>query len=625
MASAKSGPITKFFVWAIIVMLVVGLGGFGLSNFGGSSQAVVTAGSRSVTVQEYYNALQGELRQVAAETQQPATLASVNEIYTQIYGQTLDQQVLDRLTLDAALDNEAAEMGISAGDVQVRDQLISTPAFAGLDGSFDEDAYKETLSRNNLNTRDYENSIRDDIARTLVQAAMVSGLNAGEAQVNALLNYEAQRRDISWIRLDEGDLPDPLATPTEEQLAAYHEANAAADFTTPRTKEITFVQLLPEMLFDTVEIDETALQELYDSRADEFIVAERRLLERLVFGSQEDADTAATRLTSGEITFDALVEERGLNLSDLDMGDVLATDLDAETAEAIFALDGPGVTGTLPSTFGPAIFRMNGILPERITTFETALPILRQDLAADRARRVIEALATDIDDLLAGGATLEDVAEETDMVLNTISWSDDQGAGIAAYVDFREAAAALTEDDFPEVMTLDDGGIFAMRLDGFTEPFVLPIDEVREKVIAGWETQETDTVLAAHAETLAGQIALGATAEDLGLESMSESDLTRRSFIDAVPSDMVRSVFGTGAGTHIVLSEFGSTFLVFVNDVKDPDMENPETIALQERIQTALTQSIAQDAYAAWARERLNAAGATRNQAAINGLLTQIP
>lgn len=625
MASAKSGPITKFFVWAIIVMLVVGLGGFGLSNFGGSSQAVVTAGSRNVTVQEYYNALQGELRQISAETQQPATLASVNELYTQVYGQTLDQRVLDRLTLDAALDNEAAEMGISVGDTQVRDQLVGTPAFAGLDGSFDEDAYKETLARNNLNPRDYEASIRDEIARTLVQAAMVSGLNAGEAQVNAILNYEAQRRDASWIRLDETNLPEPLPTPTEEQLAAYHEANAATDFTTPRTKEITFVQLLPEMLFDTVEIDETALQELYDSRVDEFVVAERRLLERLVFGSQEEAEAAAARLESGEITFDALVEERGLDLSDLDMGDVLAADLEPDAAAAIFAMEAPGTTDALPSKFGPAIFRMNAILPERITTFETARPILRQDLAADRARRVIETLATDIDDLLAGGATLEEVAEETDMVLNTISWSDDQGAGIAAYVDFREAAAALSEDDFPEVMTLDDGGIFAMRLDGFTEPYVLPIDEVREKVIAGWEAQEADAALATYAEQLAAQIALGATAQDLGFEEMSESDLTRRSFVDAVPSDMVREIFAADAGTHLVLSEFGSTFLVFVTDVKAPDLENPDTIALQERIQTALTQSIAQDAYTAWARERLNAAGATRNQAAINGLLTQIP
>lgn len=625
MASAKSGPITKFFVWAIIVMLVVGLGGFGLSNFGGSSQAVVTAGSRNVTVQEYYNALQGELRQISAETQQPATLASVNELYTQVYGQTLDQRVLDRLTLDAALDNEAAEMGISVGDAQVRDQLVGTPAFAGLDGGFDEDAYKETLARNNLNPRDYEASIRDEIARTLVQAAMVSGLNAGEAQVNAILNFEAQRRDASWIRLDETDLPEPLPTPTEEQLTAYHAANAAADFTTPRTKEITFVQLLPEMLFDTVEIDETALQELYDSRVDEFIVAERRLLERLVFGSQEEAEAAAARLASGEITFDALVEERGLDLSDLDMGDVLAADLESDAAAAIFAMEAPGTTDALPSKFGPAIFRMNAILPERVTTFETARPILRQDLAADRARRVIETLATDIDDLLAGGATLEEVAEETDMVLNTISWSDDQGAGIAAYVDFREAAAALSEDDFPEVMTLDDGGIFALRLDGFTEPYVLPIDEVREKVIAGWEAQETDAALATYAEELAAQIALGANAQDLGFEEMSESDLTRRSFVDAVPSDMVREIFAADAGTHLVLSEFGSTFLVFVTDVKAPDMENPDTLALQERIQTALTQSIAQDAYTAWARERLNAAGATRNQAAINGLLTQIP
>ena len=625
MASANSGPITKFFVWAIIAMLIVGLGGFGLSNFGGSSQAVVTAGTRSVTVQEYYNAVRQELNQFAAATQQPATLSSANEIFQQAYGQTLDQRVLERLTLEAALDNEAANMGISVGDIQVRDQLIATAAFQGISGSFDEDAYKETLSRNNLNTRDYEASLRDQIARTLVQAAMVSGISVNDTQVDTMLGFAAQRRDVSWFRLNADDLPAPLTTPDESDLIAYHEANAEADFTTPRTKNITFIQLTPAMLLDSVEVDEDTLRALYEERSSEFVVPERRLVERLTFSTEEEAQTAAERVTSGEITFDALVEERGLDLADLDLGDVAETELETETAAAVFALEGPAVTGVLPGKFGPALFRMNGILQGRVTSFDDARALLQQDIVADRARRRIEDEATHIDDLLAGGATLEEVAAETDMETGTISWADGNGDGIAAYEGFRDAAQAVTEDDFPEVVNLEDGGIVALRLDGFTDPYVLPLEDVREKVINGWEARKTDNQLAEVANTLSAQLALGVSPADLGLELMREENLTRGAYLDGTPADMVASIFEMDAGSFETLTEFGSTFLVQLNEIKDPDLTDANTIAMKDAIRTGLSQGISQDAYSAWAIDRLNAAGTTRDQAAITGLLTQIP
>ncbi len=625
MASAKSGAVTKFFVWAIIAMLIVGLGGFGLSNFGGSSQAVVTAGTRNVTVQEYYNAIRQELNQYSAATQQPASLASANEIFLQTYGQTLDQRVLERLTLEAALDNEAANMGISVGDAQVGEQLIATAAFQGFDGTFDEDAYKEALARNNMNPRDYEAGIRDEIARTLVQAAMVSGINVPDAQVDAMLNYAAERRDVTWVRLEVTDLPTPLPTPTDTQLSTYHAENAEEDFTAPRTKEISFLHLSPDMLLNSIPVDEDALRELYDSRADEYIVPERRLLERLVFGSQDEADAASARLAAGEISFDDLVAERGFTLADTDLGDLSAADLETDAADAIFGLEAPGVTGALPSKFGPAIFRMNGILAERITSFEDVRFVLQQDISRERARRILEDETTHIDDLLAGGATLEEVAAETDMVLGSISWSEGVGEGIAAYTNFATAAREVTEDDFPEVGTLFDGGLFALRLNGFTEPYVLPLDDIRDKVISGWERQETDKRLTETANTLAAQLALGLSAEDLGLSVSSDENLTRRSFIEGAPADLVAAVFEMEPGNYETLSAFGATFLVHLQEIKGPDMDDPDTTAIAEAIRTGLSQGIAQDAYAAWALERLSAAGTTRNQAAIAGLLTQIP
>ena len=55
-------------------------------------------------------------------------------------------------------------------------------------------------------------------------------------------------------------------------------------------------KLTPEMLEDSVTLDEAALRDLYQQRIDEFRQPERRMVERLVFGDEASAQAAPDRL-----------------------------------------------------------------------------------------------------------------------------------------------------------------------------------------------------------------------------------------------------------------------------------------------------------------------------------------
>ena len=59
----------------------------------------------------------------------------------------VDRMVLGRLVNDAALDGEAARLGLSAGDDAVREQVMASPAFQGSDGKFDREDYTYALER----------------------------------------------------------------------------------------------------------------------------------------------------------------------------------------------------------------------------------------------------------------------------------------------------------------------------------------------------------------------------------------------------------------------------------------------------------------------------------------------
>ena len=212
--------------------------------------------------------------------------------------------------------------------------------------------------------RDYESGLRADIARTVLQTAVVGGIVAPAAMTDTLVAYSGETRGFSVLQFSEATLPTPIATPTEEALKTYYDAHLDT-FTRPEAKRITYAALMPADLAAKQPVDEAAVQDLYNSRLADYVVPEKRLVERLVYPTDADAAAAKARLDAGE-SFETLVKDRGLELTDIDLGDVTKSELGA-AGDAVFALTGPAVAGPLPTDLGPALFRMNAILAAQQT------------------------------------------------------------------------------------------------------------------------------------------------------------------------------------------------------------------------------------------------------------------
>ncbi|MFO7770716.1 MAG: SurA N-terminal domain-containing protein [Roseovarius gahaiensis] len=607
--AAKS--ISKTLVWILMGLLILGLGGFGVTNLSGNVRSVGSVGDTEIDMNEYARALQNELNAGEAGSGQPMTLQQARQ-------NGVTDAVLSRLIATASLDHEAGRLGISIGDENLRQQILEISGFQGIDGNFDREAYAFALDRNDMSEAEFEEDMRADTARALLQGAIMAGIKAPDGYTNPLLTYLAEERDVSFATLQRSDLDTGLPAPTDEELKAYHQSNLQ-DFTTPQVKRITYAYLTPEMIIDTVEVDEQSMRDAYEARIDEFRQPERRLVERLIFADSSTANDALARIEDGEITFEELVAERGLALADIDMGDVTENDLDA-AADPVFAAQSGDIVGPLDTDLGPALFRVNAILAAQETTFEEAEAELRDELASDRARRVIETQITNIDDLLAGGATIEDLAAETDMQTGTLDWHDEVRDGIAAYAKFREAADSVTAEDYPEVMDLDDGGIFALRLDDVIDPEVQPLDEVRSAVVAGWRAQATVDALKAQVDPQLARLRSGASFEDFGLEPTVASDLTRQGFQPDTPPEFIETVFGMDKGDVTVIDGNARIFVLRLDDVRAPDTSSPELAALQQRLREQAASGLAQDMFQMLANDIRQRAGLTIDQQAINAV-----
>jgi peptidyl-prolyl cis-trans isomerase D len=597
MATGKS--ISKTFVWIIIGLAMLGLGGFGASNLSGTIRTIGTVGDKHIDVGEYARQLGQEIRAVEAQTGEQLPFSRAQEI-------GLDQAVLGRLISERALDHEAAVLGLSIGDEALRDQIVDIPAFQGISGSFDREAYTFSLERNGTSESEFETRLREETARTLLQGAMISGVVMPSSYVSTLLDYIGETRDFTWARLASADLDAPLETASDEQLKTYFAENTA-DFILPETKRLTYVQLSPDALIESIDIPEEDLRAEFEARVNQYNTPERRLVERLVYLDEEEANRAAAALEVAGTTFETLVDERGLALADIDLGDVDRLSLDA-AGETVFAANVGDVVGPLDTDLGPALFRVNGVLPAQVTTFDDAKPELQEILATDRARRLVSTMAQDFDDLLAGGATLEELADETDLEIGSIEWFDGNGNGIGAYVAFANAARVVTEEDFPQIENLEDGGVFALRLDE-----VLPVrppefEQAREQITASWENNQVESRLNEQAATLVPQLQSGTDFAGLGLTATEESDQIRTGFVAGTPPGFMEDVFKMNIGDVSVVDSFG-TVLVVRLDAINPTEENENADALSAQLQAQIEQSLARDLYNIYSRDAVQRAG----------------
>lgn len=608
--------ISRFFVWIIMGMVLIGLVGFGSFNFGSSANAVGRVGETEIDASAYFRELNAELNAWQAQTGQNLTMAQAQAI-------GLDQQVLSRVIAQTALDNEVARLGISVGDRNLANRVTEISAFQGPDGRFDSDTYDFVLDQSGLTKREFEESLRSDVARTVLAGAVTEGIALPGVYTDTLFAWARETRDFTWAEVTTSALETPVPDPTEADLQAYYAANPA-EFTTPETRQITYAWLRLEDVIDSVPVNDGQLRAAYEENIEEYQVPERRLVERLVFGTEGDAQAALDRINAGETSFDDEIAARGLTIDDVDLGEVTEGDLGA-ASEPVFALEGPGVVGPIMTDLGPALFRMNAVLAAQDTPFEEAREELRSEVAADEASRAVRARATETDELLASGLTLEDLAAQEDIPVGKIGWFDGMSEGIAANAAFRDAASSVTMDDFPEVTELEDGSWFALRLDAIEEPTLPPLDEVRDDVEAGWRAQATQDALEARAQELIADFQSGESPATMGLTEVVEDNIARTGFIQGTPPALIETVFDTDPDTWTTVIGGGQVIVMRVEGIDTPDQDSAEARQIKTSYGAQVSQQIALDVQDAFATAIEEDAGVTIDQAVINAVHANFP
>jgi peptidyl-prolyl cis-trans isomerase D len=596
MLQALRSKVGSWVVKILFFLLILSFGVWGIGDIFRDqvSDTVAEVGDARITTAELDRAFRGEVERMRQ-------LVGGQFDFEQARQFGILDAALDRLVERSLYTQEAGAMGLAVPDALVLDQIRAEPAFANSTGQFDPDLFRRVLAANNLSEAAYVDALRTDVARATLVGAVGQGADAPSPVVDDIFRRQAERRVAETLHLPRSAMPDP-GVPDEEALAAFHR-DRAVRFTAPEYRTLTVARLAPQDLADEVAVPEEDLQAAYEFRRDEFRQPERRDVEQVLVQDEATARRVADAALGGTPLAEAATAE---GTEALPLPDIRRDDLFPELADTIFSIGEGEIGGPVQSPLGWHVFRVSALTPASERSFDEVRGELLEALKLERAADRVYEVANQLEDELAGGASVDEAAQRLGLELTRLPQVDATGntpqgrpvENLDALRPVLEQAFTLGAGEQSRLIETPDGAYYVVQVNEVTPAALRPLDQVRDQVIAAWQAERRSEAAAARAQELADEIGAGADMAGLaaanGAEFRTTEPFTRSGDgADGLPAALVEQMFAAKpGGVAAAPSEEGQVIARLSRiDVPDP----AESEAQIARLRQQLDQSVASD------------------------------
>ena len=593
----------SYVVKVLFALLILTFGIWGIGDIfrsRGTDTAVATVGDQSIRAEELQTALRRALEQLSVrfgstiDPQQAKQLGLVDQTLAQLIDRSLIEQ-------------EAAHLRLDVSDDLIRNVITDNPSFRGSDGHFDRSLFSAVLAANNLTEDQYVALLRHDIPRNDLLHAVTAGAIAPQPVVDLLYRYRNEKRTADLVALPTVGVPD-VGQPSEDELKAFYDKHPDL-FRAPEYRGFTLVSLSPSDLAKDIEIPEAKLKEEYDQRQDELQIPERRDVEQILAPTEEKAKQAEAALAAGKDWREVATTIAGQDPDTIDLGLMRREEMPSALGEVAFELPLNTPSEPVKTPLGWHILRVVKIEPPVTQTFDEAKPKLEADLAQQEAVDRIYKIANNVDDALAGGATLIDAAEKFGLKTTTVDAvdtgdHDPQDKPVTLPVsagDVLKLAFATDQGQTSRVTETPDGAIFALHVEKLIPSQVKPLDEVKDKAVAAWQADRRREIVAKDAEELAARVTpgtrLAAVAAEKGLKATTSPPFTRHPENDtAVPPALVGKLFAVKPGEVVTASDAAGSYVAQLDEVRRPeDVSQTAAAGLSHELDTAQQVDLAEE------------------------------
>ncbi|HOW84741.1 MAG TPA: SurA N-terminal domain-containing protein [Candidatus Aminicenantes bacterium] len=385
----------KPILWIVVATFVVAIfaiwGGAGRLGESNRTDTLATVGGARISSDEFYQALRQRLEAIRKQLGGEINAGLIQQLG--VPQQTLEQLVQQRLLLEIASD-----MGLRASDAEVRAKIMSFPGLQQ-DGKFvGFENYKRALEYNHIQLAEFEASLRQDVLLGKVVDLLTAGLFVTDDEVWESYRKQNDSVKIEYVVAETAKIEAPAAGPSEAQLRARYDGNAAA-YKVAEKRTADYVVLRQADFKKEIKVKDEEVEKYYRDNTAQFQEPETVKASRiwLPFTAADKDKVLAQagdlrRRAAGGEDFAALARANSKDDKAAAGGDWGAYDwrsLSAAETAAVSGLDKDAVSEVVETETGAAVFKVTDKTAAVTKPLDEVKTTIKAALEDEKARALV--------------------------------------------------------------------------------------------------------------------------------------------------------------------------------------------------------------------------------------------
>ncbi len=493
---------------ALMILLIASFGIWGIGDmFRGNflQRTVATIGKTSIPVQ----ALESEFQKALPEARE---VFGPDLTATQARSLGVLERTLNIMIENASFDQEVRRLGINVGEDVVLARIAAYPDLRDKDGNFNAELWKRALARGGLTERGFIDQERRVSGRRLLFESLANHVKQPKTMTDHLYQARGAKRMLEVIALDIASIRD-IPEPSTDELKEFYEKHTDL-FMRPETRAITMARLASEEITKDVKITEEELKKEFEDRQDEFTRSEQRDFVQVVL---QDEGKAKQLTETAEKRGDLSAAARSLGANAVELNGIDEKNVLPELFTTFFALQENQIEGPVKSGLGWHVVQLKKIHPAGKMSFEEVRDSLSVSMREQVVGDTVAHMVNKLDDSLAAGQSLEEIADALKLRVFKIAEIDAKGrlpdgaapSDISPVPDILNAAFNQSLGESSPVIDDKKGNYWVVRTDSINPSHAEPIEAVQNKVAALWKNGKQAERAKEEAEAIANTLREG--------------------------------------------------------------------------------------------------------------------
>jgi len=582
-----------------------------------SSAVVASVEGREITVGRFQKVYQQQM-----------------QAYRNAYGGNMDERLLKQLGIDQRILQglieeeaslaEAAKLGITASDAEVKARILSLPGFQENGRFVGDTRYRQVLQMQNppINPKDFEEQVRRGIVMEKLQGALTDWITVTDQDVEREFRRRNEKVKLAVVNFP-ADKFREATTATDAEVAAWFESHKN-DYKIPEKRKIRFALIDTQAIREPTAVSPQDIERHYKENQERYSNPEQVRASHILFKTEgkdeaevrKQAEAVLKRVKAGE-DFAKLANE----FTEEEVGKTRGGDLDffgrgamaKEFEDAAFGLKPGETSGIVNTSFGLHIIKTTDRKAASTRPLDEVKSQIEDQVKSERAQAEADRISQELDKLITKPADLDSIGKSRGLTVNETGFfaREEPIAGLGLAPAVAERAFELKQADVSDALRTPQGYAF-ITVTGTQAERLPSLDEVKARVREDVVKNKAADTARQRAAALSAQFKSGsfeAAAKAAGLEVKTTEEIARGAAIADVgisPAvDAVAFALPGGAVSEPIRTDSGA---VVVKVLERKDVTPAEIAAGRQQLRDELVNERRNrfySSYMAKAREKM--------------------